>query len=294
MKITITGSLGHISKPLAELLIQSGHQVTIISSNPDKTTQIKKLGADAAIGSVHDTSFLTEAFRAADVIYTMVPPDFSVTDYRAYIKSIGQNYAEAILAAGIKKVVNLSSIGAHLTEGTGPIAGLHDVEQIFGALDGVAIKHLRPAYFYVNFFSNIGMIKNAGILGSNYSAETWQVLVHPEDIAKVAAKEIQQAFTGKSIRYIAGDERKAGEITAILGKAVGKPELSWIEFTDQQAYEGMLQAGLPAEIARNFTEMGAATRSGKLYEDYFLHKPVLSDRKLEDFTPEFALAYNAS
>ncbi|PYF68829.1 NAD(P)H-binding protein [Pedobacter nutrimenti] len=294
MKITITGSLGNISKPLAQQLISNGHQVTIISSNADKTNAIEQLGAKAAIGSINDTDFLTRTFKGSDAVYTMVPPSFSAADYRGYIKSIGENYAKAIVAADVKKVVNLSSIGAHLNGGTGPIAGLHDVEQIFNTLDGVAIKHLRPAYFYINLFSNIDMIKHAGILGSNYGPQIQQVLVHPNDIAAAAAEEIQQNFNGKSIRYIASDERKAGEITAVLGKAIGKPELPWVEFSDEQAYEGMIQAGLPAEIAKNFTEMGVATRSGKLYEDYFLNQPVLSKTKLEDFAGDFALAYQAS
>lgn len=292
MNFTITGSLGNISKPLAETLIAAGHQVTIVSSNADKVKAIEELGATAAIGSVEDVAFLTAAFSGKDAVYTMVPPNFGASNIREFIAGTGKKYAEAIKASGVKRVVNLSSIGAHLDGGTGPISGLHDVEQAYNKLDGVAVKNLRPAFFYINFFGNIDMIKHAGILGSNYPAETPLVLVHPNDIAAVAAEELQQGFTGKGIRYIASDESTAANVASTLGAAIGKPELPWVEFNDEDALQGMLQAGLPEVMAKSYVEMGDATRSGKLYEHYFNNRPSSFGKvKLEDFAIEFSKAY---
>ena len=289
MKITITGSLGNISKPLAKQLIKAGHQLTIISSNTEKVPAIEALGATAAIGLVTDVDFLTKAFTGADAVYTMVPPNFGASNYREYVGSIGKNYAEAIAKAGVSRVVNLSSIGAHLNAGTGPIAGNHDVELELNKLSNVAIKHLRAPFFYVNFLSNIDMIRHMGILGANYPATARLVMVHPQDIAAVAAEEIQQEFTGKSVRYLVSDDRTMGPITSILGTAIGKPELPWVEFTDEQALTGMLQNGLPPEIARNFVEMGTAIRSGVLWGDYDQNQPkVKGSINLEAFAEEFA------
>jgi len=289
MKITITGSLGNISKPLAKQLIKAGHQLTIISSNAEKVAAIEALGATAAIGLVTDVDFLTKAFTGADAVYTMVPPNFGASNYREYVGSIGKNYAEAVAKAGVSRVVNLSSIGAHLNAGTGPIAGNHDVELELNKLSNVAVKHLRAPFFYVNFLSNIDMIRHMGILGSNYPATARLIMVHPEDIAAVAAEELQQEFTGKSVRYLVSDDRTLGPITTVLGTAIGKPELSWVEFTDEQALNGMLQNGLPPEIARNFVEMGTAIRSGVLWEDYDQNKPkVKGSINLEAFAEEFA------
>jgi uncharacterized protein YbjT (DUF2867 family) len=291
MKFTITGSLGNISKPLATILIRAGHQVTIISSKKEKTSAITALGAVPAIGSVEDADFLTKAFAGADAVYTMIPPNFAVPDYRKYLASTGQQMATAIKASGVKRVVNLSSIGAHLPEGTGPIAGLYDVERLFNQLEGVAVKHLRAAFFYTNFLANIDMIKQMDILGANYGENNSLVMVHPDDIAKAAAEEIQQPFTGKTIRYVADDIRKAGEVASVLGSAIGKPDLKWVEFSDEQALAGMLQAGLPEPIAKMYTEMNTAVRSEKLWEDFLLHKPVLADIKLEQFATAFADQY---
>ena len=292
MNFTITGSLGNISKPLAEILIAAGHQVTIISSSAAKVEAIEALGATAAIGSVTDVAFLTAAFSGKDAIYTMVPPNFGASDIREFIAGTGKKYAEAIKASGVKRVVNLSSIGAHLDGGTGPISGLHDVEQTYTELDGVAVKHLRAAFFYINFFGNMDMIKHAGVLGSNYGADTPLVLVHPDDIAAAAAEELQDGFTGKSVRYIASDESTAANVAKVLGTAIGKPELPWVEFSDEDALQGMLQAGLPEVMAKSYVEMGDAARSRKLYAHYFDNRPASMGKiKLEDFAVEFAKAF---
>jgi uncharacterized protein YbjT (DUF2867 family) len=289
MKITLTGSLGNISKPLAEQLISAGHQVTVISSNADKIAEIEKLGAKAAIGSVYDVDFVAKSFAGADAVYTMVPPNFGVPNFRQYVGGTAQKYAEAISKAGVKRVVNLSSIGAHLDGGTGPISGMYDAEITLNKLEGVSVKHVRAPFFYTNFFNNIDMIKHQGFLGSNYDSNRRLVMVHPKDIAAAVAEELQGSSTGKGIRYLVSDERITGEIATVLGTAIGKPDLQWIEFTDEQAYNGMLKSGIPPEIARNFVEMGTVVRSGILWEDYNLHKPVASgSRKLESFAKEFA------
>jgi len=293
MKIIVTGSLGHISKPLTEILTGAGHDVTVISSDSGKVGAIEALGAKAAIGSLADVAFLTKTFRGADAVYTMVPPNFGATNYRQYIDDIGKNYAAAIKASGVKRVVNLSSIGAHLENGTGPITGLHDVELTLNALDNVAVKHLRAGFFYINFFANIDMIKHQGILGNNYSKDARLALVHPRDIAEAAAQELQSSFSGKSHRYVISDEQNVSTIVNALGTAIGKPDLPWVEFSDEDSLAGMTGAGLPSAVASTFVEMGTAVRSGILWEDYNKNKSAaLGKTKLQDFAKEFAAVYN--
>jgi uncharacterized protein YbjT (DUF2867 family) len=294
MKYVLTGSLGNITKPLAEKLIASGHDVTIISSNKKREAAITKLGAKAAIGTVEDAGFLARTFKGADAIYTMVPPNFNAAHWKEYIHSVGKVYAAAIQSPGVKKVVNLSSIGAHMADGCGPVSGIHFVELELDALSGVDIKHLRPAYFYTNLYSSIGMIKTAGFYGNNFGGDATVTLTHPNDIAETAAAELLTLnFTGKSIRYIVSDERTSREIAAVLGAAIGKPGLPYVEFRDEDALKGAVQAGLPEEVASNYVEMGSALRSGEMIADYKKHPMALSKTKLEDFAKEFAVAYAA-
>jgi len=296
MKYVVTGSLGNISKPLAQKLIDAGHSVTIISSKTEKTSQIEALGAKAAIGSVEDTGFLTKTFTGADAVYTMVPPNFGAVDWKKYIAGIGENYAAAIKAAGVKNVVDLSSIGAHMPDGCGPVSGLYFSEKALNGLDGVNVKHLRAGFFFQNFFGNIGMIKHLGIIGGNYGDGTTLTLVHTDDIADAAAEELLElSFKGKSIRYVIGDEKTTNQVAVILGKAIGKPELPWIDFKDEDTFAALVQAGLSEEIAENYAEMGAAMRSGEMTSEYNSNKPtVFGKTKLEAFAPVFAAVYKQS
>jgi len=190
--------------------------------------------------------------------------------------------------------VNLSSIGAHLSEGTGPIAGMHDVEQTLNTLDGVAVKHLRAGFFYINFFFDIGTIRHMGVMGNNYGSDANMVMVHPNDIAIAAAQELQGSFTGKSHRYVVSEERKVADIVKVLGAAINKPDLPWVQFSNEETYAGMTSAGMSPAIASTYVEMGTAIKSGILFEDFEAHKPqVWGQIKLNDFAREYAAVYNA-
>lgn len=293
MKYVITGSLGHISKPLAENLIAKGHEVTIITSNYKNEQAIKALGAKPAVGFVEDVKFLNETFKDNDAVYTMVPPKWDAENWKEWIGSIGKNYATSVKDAGIKYVVNLSSVGGDLPEGVGPVSGLHKAEEALNTLIGVNIKHLRPVYFYQNLLAQIPMIKSAGIMGGNFGEDAF-AMVHPSNIAEVATNALLNLdFKDHSVQYIAGDELTGKEIAATLGKAIGKNDLPWITFTDEQNLQGALRAGLPEEVAKNYTEMGKAIREDKMYAHYNQHKPALSSIKFTDFAREFAAAYNA-
>ncbi|MES2560457.1 MAG: NmrA family NAD(P)-binding protein [Bacteroidota bacterium] len=295
MKYIITGSLGNISKPVTEKLVAAGHSVTVITSRASNISNIESLGATAAVGSVEDAAFISQTFKGADAVYLMIPPHFGVTDWYAHQVAVSQNYVAAITANGIKHVVVLSSIGAHMRKGAGPIDGLGYLESEIEKLSGVHAKFLRPSYFITNLFQQAGMIKHAGIMGSAQPADHQMVLVHPSDIAVVAAEELENlSFTGHNVRYIAGDERTWKEITEVLSAAVGKAGTPYVEFTDEQSYEGMLQAGLSAEIAKGYRNMGAALRSKQVEADYWNNRPVLGKVKLEDFAKEFTATYNAS
>ena len=293
MKIVVTGSLGHISRPLVEKLTAAKHDVTVISSNADRKKEIEALGAKAAIGSVSDLAFVTDTFKGADAVYTMVPPTFSASNWKQHIAGIGKIYVQAIAAAGVKNVVNLSSIGAHMPDGCGPVSGLYQVEQALNALEGVNVKHLRPGFFFYNFFANIGMIKHMGIIGGNYGEGTRLVVADTNDIADVAAEELLHlSFEGKSVKYIVSDEKTTDEVASIFGKAIGKPDLKWLNFTDADTIGGMLQNGVPEEVAKNYAEMGAAMRSGEMAAEYNKSRAAtFGKNNLETFAPVFAAAY---
>ncbi len=296
MKYVITGGAGNISKPVTLALLKANHDVTVIGRNADNLKELTDAGAKAAIGSVDDLSFVTSVFQQADAVYTMVPPMHPVSDWKGHIARIGQVYTDAIKASSVKFVVNLSSIGAHLPDGVGPVSGLHRVENALNALSDVHVKHLRPAYFYNNLLANVGLIKGMGIIGANFTAAEGKFpIVSPADIAEAAVEELLQLnFTGNSVRYIVSDEVSTSQIAAVLGAAIGKPDLAWVQFTDEQALGGMIQAGLPEEVAKNYAEMNHSIQTGDMSADYFKNRSgKLGKIKLADFAKQFAAVYNA-
>ncbi len=293
MKIVVAGSLGHIGKPLTEELVQQGHAVTVISSQPGKQEVIAGLGATAAIGSLEDAPFLADTVAGADAVFAMVPPNFTEPDQVAYYRRIGGHYAQAIRQAGVKRVVNLSSYGAHLDKGTGFILGAHHMEGILNELPGVAVTHLRAAYFYYNLYGFVDMVKQTGFIGSNYGGTDKLIMVDPTDIATVAAEELITAATGQNVRYVVSDDQTAAEAAQVLGAAIGMPDLQWVTFTDEQTQGALEGRGMPTQTAVNFVQLGGAIHSGKLREDYDRQKPVAMGKvKLTDFAHEFRAAYN--
>ena len=295
MKIIVTGSLGNISKPLATALAQEGHQVTVISSNPGNRDNIETIGAAAAIGSLEDADFVAAAFTGADAVYTMVPPnnyfDHNL-DLLAYYRGIGENYARAILQSGVKHVVNLSTVGAHLEKGSGILIGAHNVEKILNALpQEVNITHMRPTSFYYNLYGYTDMIRTAGVIAANYGEEDIVPWVAPADIAAAIAEEITAPPAGRKIRYVASEERSCKETAGILGAAIGLPGLQWAIIPDEQMLNGLVTAGMNPQIAAGLVEMYAGLHSGLLAEDYYRHKPVMGKVKLADFAREFAAAF---
>ncbi len=295
MKYVITGSAGNISKPLSERLLAAGHEVTVIGRHKEHLEPLMSKGARAAIGEVEDIEFLRKAFAGADAVYTMYPPQLAARELEAY-KTQAATYAAAIQANGIRYVVNLSSIGAHMPEGCGPVSGLHGAEEELNKLSEVNVLHLRPGFFYINFFGNLSMVRDMHIMGNNSGDGSSRiVLSHPADIAEAVSEALLDlSFHGHSVRYLASDERTQGEVAQVLGAAIGQPQLPWIAFTDEQSFDGMIQAGMPVEMVKKYVEMGAAMRTGKMWEEYLQHRPSNFGRiKLEDFAKDFAAVYKA-
>lgn len=293
MKITLTGSLGNISRPLTQQLVAQGHEVSVISSNAAKAGDIKKLGATPLIGSVEDYEFVKRSFQGSDAVYLMIPPNFSVPDYKSFTITVGKNYAKAIQETGIQYVVNLSSSGSALA-GNPPLTNYQNLETWLNELPAINVLHLRPGGFYSNFFGSIGLIKQQGIIGNNFGEDVNMVMSHPEDIADAAAAALHTlSFKGQHIQYIVSDTKSGREVAALLGAAIGKPALKWIQFPDEQLLQALLQNGFSRDAAQHYiVDMGIAIREGLLEKHYQQNShDVTGSRGFAEFAKVFAQAY---
>lgn len=299
MNIVITGSLGNIGKPLTKLLVARGHQVTVISSKPERISAVEELGAISAIGSIQDVKFLTKTFTGADAVYLMeawegIGSLFDKNiDFPAEFKKIADNYVQAVQRSGVTKIIHLSSIGAHSDQGTGSLMVHYNVEKVLGTLpDNVSIKFMRPVGFFSNVYRWLPIIQSHGTIMQSYGGDRKEPWVSPYDIAQMIAEEMEKPFIGRTVHYIASDEVSPNEIAEALGKSIGNPDLKWKVISSQELLTRMLSAGINEWIANGMVAMQQAQGNGSLYEDFYLNKPELGKVKLADFVKEFAEVYH--
>lgn len=259
--IVVAGASGHVGGETARRLLAAGKQVRAIARNADNLKGLK--GAETRAGSLGDRAFLTEAVRGAAALFVLVPPDYTAKNMREGQKAVAESIAASIRDAGVTHVVSLSSIGAEVPAGTGPIAHLHVFEALLNAIPGLNVVHMRASYFMENHLGNIGVIKAAGVNGGTMKANSPFSMTASRDIGAVVAEILAEGFSGRSIRYVLGPkDYSMAEATAILGAAIGRPDLKYVEFPEADARQGMIGAGLSPSVADEFLEMNRAFNNG--------------------------------
>lgn len=292
MKYVITGSAGNVSKPLAEMLLQGGHDVTVVGRNPDNLKALVAKGAKAAIGDLHDVAFLTDAFKGADGVYLMLPPMWNSDDQKKESIVFAEGFKTAIQATGVTNVVFLSSYGAHRLDDAGAISGMGLAENVLNTLDGVNVLHLRAGYFYTNLLLSIDLIKTAGQMGNMFEIPDGTfTVVDPEDIARAAAQALTAGIKGHSFRYIVSDESGTDEIATLIGKEIGIPDLKWLRVPKEDFRIVLLSYGFAKGAANDYVEMFETLDSGRLFEHYVSSKATYSGTSIETFAKKFAAVY---
>jgi uncharacterized protein YbjT (DUF2867 family) len=214
-------------------------------------------------------------------------------DLDAFTRKIGNNYAHAIQKSGVKRVVFLSSIGAHLEQNSGIIQRYNEIETVLKKLEDVSITFMRPTSFFYNLLAYIPMIQSQGIIAANYGTDKMIPWVSPNDIAAAIAEEITTPSQGKKARYVSSDELTGDETARILGEAMGKPDLKWVLISDEETLNGLTNLGMQPKIAQGLVAMYAGLYNGLLSEDYIKNRPVeMGKTKLADYAKEFAAIYN--
>jgi uncharacterized protein YbjT (DUF2867 family) len=293
----ITGASGNTGHRVAEALLKAGKEVIAIGRDEKKLENLKNQGAKIAVGDLEDTDFLTKTFAGATAVYALIPPKWDLQEeWRAYQRRVSSALSSAIKNAGVKNVVVLSSNGAQLPSGAGPVSGLYEFEQQLKAIEGLNILSLRAGYFMQNLFGLIGMIQGMGAFGYSLRADIKTPLVHTNDIADVATKHLLALdFQGFSHVFVPGQrDLTMPEVAQVLGKAIGKPDLQYIQFSNADAKAGMLQAGIPETIADGYTELFDSLNNGFYLNDYTRTPENTTPTSIEDFAQEFAVAYQHS
>jgi uncharacterized protein YbjT (DUF2867 family) len=291
--LTIMGASGNIGGRLSSLLLARGQKIRVVARSAQKVENLTARGADARLGDASDQGFLSDAFRGSKAVFSMLPPSYRAEDYRAFANRIGESIAVAIQNARVKYIVNLSSHGANLPAGTGPVKALYDQEQRLNGLEGIHLLHLRPTYFMENLLMDIPMIKNLGMMGGAIREDVPMPMIATEDIAEVAAARLTALdFTGISVRELYGQrDLTMKEAAAVLGKEIGMPDLKYVSFPYPDAEKGMVAAGLSADVSREMVELGRALNEGLIAKNEERSAANTTATSIEMFAAKFARAF---
>lgn len=264
--IVVTGATGRTGRQLTEVLLEAGKAVRVVGRDAAKLAPFVQRGAEAFVGDVGDASSMTRAFEGATGVYLVLPEDASQQDLRAHQERVSDSFAAAVANARVRYVVDLSSIGAQHAHGTGPIVGLHNQEQKLNAVHGLNVLHLRAAYFMENLFMSIGPIRQMGIMPGLIRADFLMPWIATQDIGSYAAARLSALdFSGSSTQELHGNrDLSMQEAASIVGRAIGKPALEYVQMPSATMEGALLQMGVPQKTVTLLLEMWEGANAGRI------------------------------
>jgi uncharacterized protein YbjT (DUF2867 family) len=275
----ITGATGHTGNVAAKTLLARGHKVRVIGRSADRLKPLAEAGAEPFLADITDTKRLAEAFRGVEGIYAMVPPNPTGNDFRAFQERVSDAIASAVTNSKVMFVVSLSSVGADKSSGTGPVVGLHNLEERLNRIPDTNVLHLRAGYFMENTLAQIGAIKAMGKAVGPLRPDLKLPMIATRDIGAVAAERLLQLnFNGKQTRELLGQrDLNMTEAASIIGKAIGKPGLEYVRLPDDQMRPALVEVGMSQNFADLILQMAQALNAG--------HMRALEPRSPENTTP---------
>jgi len=273
------GATGNTGNIIARTLLGKSKKVRALGRSIDRLNPLEAEGAEPFVCDVNEPAELTRAFSGAKAIYAMIPPSMTSQNYRADQDRVTNAIAQAVEKAGVQYVVSLSSVGADKPQGTGPIAGLHYLEETLNRFPGLNVLHLRPGYFMENTLAQIGVIQTMGLTAGPVLPDLKLPMISTRDIGAAAAEALLALdFKDKQTRELLGERDVSyTEATTIIGAAIGKADLRYVYLPDDQVRAAFLQMGMSQDVADLILEMAAALNSG--------HVKPLETRSAKNTTP---------
>jgi uncharacterized protein YbjT (DUF2867 family) len=292
--ITVMGATGNTGKKITEALLVAGERVRSLGRSEGKLADLKRSGAEILACDATGVTLLTKAFGGVQAVYTLLPTDRQSPDYQARQKQEGEAIVKAIRESGVSYVVALSSLGADLSEGTGPIRGLHEQEERLRQLKDTNVLLLRPGSFFENFYEYLGLVKHQGMIADSVATDLALPMVATRDIADVAATALKaRDWRGIVVRELLGQrDLTYAEATRILGERVGKPDLRYVQVSYSDMVEALEQAGLSESFAALYVEMTRAFNEGKVKASRTPENTTPT--RFEDFAGELARVYETA
>jgi len=260
----VAGATGHVGSVVARELLAAGHKVRAIVRSIDKAKALAGQGAELLAGELGDGRFLTSALRGADGAFLLLPPPpMDSPDVRAFQDRIAHVEATAVAESGVRHVVVLSSWGAEQPAGTGPIVGLHVLEEALKKTGAIS-TFLRAGSFTENLLAMLPAAKHQGVLPNFLPPERKMATIATRDIAAVAVRSLLAAPAVSQVVYVLGThEYSAVDQAAYLSKKLGK-EIKLLTLPVSAASGTMQKGGVGQSMAALYQEMYEGATKGLL------------------------------
>jgi uncharacterized protein YbjT (DUF2867 family) len=257
----IAGVTGHTGQAVADTLQAGGQPIRVIVRDENKAARWKARGADVAVASLDDEAAVTRALGGATGAYVLLPPDAMTTDFFGSRASMVEAIGRAAEKAGLPHLVLLSSIGAHVPTGHGPIGALYQAERRFEAL-GMATTFVRASYFLENYGAALAAAKKDGVLPSFLPAHFTHSVVATTDIGRAAAQALLDGPRGRRVIELSGPaDVTPSDIAAALTELLGRT-VTVVEAPLDAVVPTFMSFGLSEHMAAIYREMYASFIGG--------------------------------
>ena len=290
----VIGATGNTGKIVTKTLLAQSKKVRAIGRNAE---HLKSLGAESFVGNITDTESMKQAFAGCEAAYLIIAPDLANPDFPAYQKKATEALAAAVESSRMKYAVLLSSVGADKPSGTGPIAGLHAFEERLKRISDLNALFLRAGYFMENILPQVGAIKQMNAVAGPLKAELKAPMIATRDIGQYAADALSAlSFRGHQTQELLGQrEVSYAEVTTVIGKAIGKPDLQYRQMASEEFAALFMQMGASKSMANGLMEMADAMNANQIRPLEPRSTSNSTPTSIEQFvTDTFAPAYRAA
>ena len=258
MKIAVTTPTGQIGNKLANILLDRKTDITVIARHPEKVKDLASRGAKVIAGEHSNAAVVEQAVHGVDALFWLTPAEPTSHDPLGTARRMADAGASVIRKHPNLHVVQLSSAGAFLPSGTGPIVGLHDTEEKFRAA-GNNVVSLRPNEFMENIFFSLPTIIEQDRIYTSIPGSVKAQFIATQDIAEIAAEFLLDPITGHHVIDIVGpQEISFDEWARMAGQAVGK-QIRVVTVPSDRLKIAMSQSGMSPEMAALLVEMEEAS-----------------------------------
>ncbi|MFD7984229.1 NAD(P)H-binding protein [Kitasatospora indigofera] len=260
--IVITAPTGQIGRQVLDTLLDSGRPVRVVARDPGRLAPKVRDQAEVVRGSHSDPEVLTEAFKGADSVLWLVPPDPGATDIEAHYLGFTRPACDAVKANGVERVVGVTSLGRGYPRHAGQLSPAFAMDAMIEST-GAGYRALAMPYFMENLLHQARTIRDEGIFVMPNSADRTLALVATRDIAAAAARLLADgSWDGQdTVPVVSPDALSPRGMAQVISEALGHPVR--YQQAGHDAYRAtMTRYGMSEAWAQGLVDMAVAQSNG--------------------------------